>query len=487
MATNQAGEQARPLMVGDALSYLDFLKSEFTVEVYNTFLDIMKSFKNQELSTAEVVNSVQTLFSGHREALQGFSMFLPPGYPSLVPASPASSSSSFNPIPAFLASNAPQWPTQSGDFASHGGLAAPHMPPNMHGVRSSDNTRGLPTSTRGHVAISLPTPPLSPGRADDSTADLLGESDDSEEGVDGGGEVNFEDAIGYINTVKQLYGGQSSTYRRLLDVLDQRHAGNMTNEEVYAEVCRLFHEHPFLIQGFHRFLPEDVRERIQSQSTTNGVPQRLFDLTDAPLPVYSVSPEPQPFPSQSNDPTRSQGSSSMPNDHRPLDPRPCTRSHSDPVPGNPPAYQPARQKRVSFSEPIVAGAQAAADGGDESDEEGVDILAEFDDSEATFAGEHIEGPNITQTRNSDQLPVDETSPLLCDSEVTVDGRRNGGQGAKYRRACTACRTIGRWSVGADLEAQNADVRGRLRNAVIVAVVGWGLLFVVVGCWVVHLI
>ncbi|KAF8518600.1 paired amphipathic helix, partial [Gautieria morchelliformis] len=72
----------RPLNVSDALGYLDEVKNRFQdrPDVYNHFLDIMKDFKSQVLTTPGVIERVSTLFSGHPELISGFNTFLPPGY-----------------------------------------------------------------------------------------------------------------------------------------------------------------------------------------------------------------------------------------------------------------------------------------------------------------------------------------------------------------------------------------------------------------------
>ncbi|KAI8847374.1 hypothetical protein BC829DRAFT_396749, partial [Chytridium lagenaria] len=85
-----AYDQARPLNVKDALTYLDQVKIQFQdfPHVYNQFLDIMKDFKAQTIDTPGVIDRVSTLFRGYPNLINGFNTFLPPGYRLEAPANP---------------------------------------------------------------------------------------------------------------------------------------------------------------------------------------------------------------------------------------------------------------------------------------------------------------------------------------------------------------------------------------------------------------
>ena len=73
--------------VEDALLYLDQVKAEFgdEPEIYNEFLEIMKSFKSQQIDTPGVIRRVSTLFEGYGKLIYGFNTFLPEGYKIEVP------------------------------------------------------------------------------------------------------------------------------------------------------------------------------------------------------------------------------------------------------------------------------------------------------------------------------------------------------------------------------------------------------------------
>lgn len=77
----------RELRVEDALMYLDEVKLEFgnRPHIYNEFLDIMKTFKSQQIDTPGVIRRVSTLFRGNRRLVLGFNTFLPEGYKIEIP------------------------------------------------------------------------------------------------------------------------------------------------------------------------------------------------------------------------------------------------------------------------------------------------------------------------------------------------------------------------------------------------------------------
>ena len=66
----------------DALLYLDQVKVEFgdRPHIYNEFLDIMKTFKTQQIDTPGVIRRVSNLFQGNKKLVLGFNTFLPEGY-----------------------------------------------------------------------------------------------------------------------------------------------------------------------------------------------------------------------------------------------------------------------------------------------------------------------------------------------------------------------------------------------------------------------
>ena len=80
-------DDMRELRVEDALLYLDQVKMEFgdRPHIYNEFLDIMKTFKTQQLDMPGVICHVSSLFQGNRRLVLGFNTFLPEGYKIKMP------------------------------------------------------------------------------------------------------------------------------------------------------------------------------------------------------------------------------------------------------------------------------------------------------------------------------------------------------------------------------------------------------------------
>jgi paired amphipathic helix protein Sin3a len=66
----------------DAMEFLERVRDIFADRpfIYNSFLAVMKEFKDQSINTDGVINRVKLLFKGHPDLLQGFNLFLPPPY-----------------------------------------------------------------------------------------------------------------------------------------------------------------------------------------------------------------------------------------------------------------------------------------------------------------------------------------------------------------------------------------------------------------------
>ncbi len=77
-----AAASERPLTHEDAVEFLNRVREMFSDRpfIYNSFLAVMKEFRDQTITTDDVINRVKLLFKGHRDLLQGFNLFLPPAY-----------------------------------------------------------------------------------------------------------------------------------------------------------------------------------------------------------------------------------------------------------------------------------------------------------------------------------------------------------------------------------------------------------------------
>uniref|UniRef100_A0A8C4IKX1 Paired amphipathic helix protein Sin3a n=1 Tax=Dicentrarchus labrax TaxID=13489 RepID=A0A8C4IKX1_DICLA len=211
----QGQQQFQRLKVEDALSYLDQVKLQFgnQPQVYNDFLDIMKEFKSQSIDTPGVISRVSQLFKGHPDLIMGFNTFLPPGYKIEVQTNDlvnVTTSQSNPSIPAYTSPRSP--------------------PMQLHPPLS-----GTPTG-----------PPIQNNQP-----------------------VEFNHAINYVNKIKNRFQGQPDIYKAFLEILhtyqkEQRNAkeagGNytpaLTEQEVYAQVARLFKNQEDLLSEFGQFLPD---------------------------------------------------------------------------------------------------------------------------------------------------------------------------------------------------------------------------------------
>jgi hypothetical protein len=66
----------------DAFAYLERLRRDFahTPRVYERFLEIMREFREDRITTEVVISRVSELFADRRDLILKFNTFLPPGY-----------------------------------------------------------------------------------------------------------------------------------------------------------------------------------------------------------------------------------------------------------------------------------------------------------------------------------------------------------------------------------------------------------------------
>uniref|UniRef100_A0A674D5I8 Paired amphipathic helix protein Sin3a n=1 Tax=Salmo trutta TaxID=8032 RepID=A0A674D5I8_SALTR len=245
-ASAQGQQQFQRLKVEDALSYLDQVKLQFgnQPQVYNDFLDIMKEFKSQSIDTPGVISRVSQLFKGHPDLIMGFNTFLPPGYKIEVATNDLVNVTT---------------PGQIHHITPHGisvsqiplsGLPTPHQPP-------------APTTT------SAPPPPTQPTPTKISKPHTPISGTPNAPPLQNNQPVEFNHAINYVNKIKNRFQGQPDIYKAFLEILhtyqkEQRNAkeagGNytpaLTEQEVYAQVARLFKNQEDLLSEFGQFLPD---------------------------------------------------------------------------------------------------------------------------------------------------------------------------------------------------------------------------------------
>ncbi|XP_054889239.1 SIN3 transcription regulator family member Aa [Poeciliopsis prolifica] len=275
----QGHQQFQRLKVEDALSYLDQVKLQFgnQPQVYNDFLDIMKEFKSQSIDTPGVISRVSQLFKGHPDLIMGFNTFLPPGYKIEVQTNdlvnvttpgqihhitPHGISVQNIPITGAATQHPPQLPAAATTTAA---AAAPPLLTQPTPVKMSKPPQPLTPSSQTNPSIPAYTSPRSPPV---QLHPALGGTPAGPP-MQNNQPVEFNHAINYVNKIKNRFQGQPDIYKAFLEILhtyqkEQRNAkeagGNytpaLTEQEVYAQVARLFKNQEDLLSEFGQFLPD---------------------------------------------------------------------------------------------------------------------------------------------------------------------------------------------------------------------------------------
>ena len=128
----------------DALLYLDQVKVEFgdRPHIYNEFLDIMKTFKTQQIDTPGVIRRVSNLFQGNRRLVLGFNTFLPEGYRIELPDGDGP------PVAVFRA---------PGEVAVRHDLSGPNIPPVRHHEPQQPQPSSHTIMQSGPTGIQVPS------------------------------------------------------------------------------------------------------------------------------------------------------------------------------------------------------------------------------------------------------------------------------------------------------------------------------------------
>lgn len=234
----------RPLNVKDALSYLDQVKLQFhsQADVYNNFLDIMKDFKSQNIDTPGVIDRVSALFRGHPKLIDGFNTFLPEGFAIECSASDPNTIVVTTPLGKSIRQNPTQFDTANQGY--------PYQPAANGTAASAATTTSQPVSSQ---------PPA----------------------VSAGSPAEFDQAITYVNKIKQRYASRPEIYKHFLENLQMYQKGVKPIYEVYREISDLFGDAPDLLEDFKLFMPD----------TTGGVPPAAsIAATGAALPSSQQVP-----------------------------------------------------------------------------------------------------------------------------------------------------------------------------------------------------
>lgn len=270
------------------MSYLDQVKLQFgnQPQVYNDFLDIMKEFKSQSIDTPGVISRVSQLFKGHPDLIMGFNTFLPPGYKievqtnDLVNVTTPGQIHHITPH-GISVQNIPITGAASQHQAQHTSAATTSAPPTPSQTTPAKISKPLQPqvmtpSSQSNPSIPAYTSPRSPPMQ--LHPPLSGTPTGPP--LQNNQPVEFNHAINYVNKIKNRFQGQPDIYKAFLEILhtyqkEQRNAkeagGNytpaLTEQEVYAQVARLFKNQEDLLSEFGQFLPDANSSVLLSKTT----------------------------------------------------------------------------------------------------------------------------------------------------------------------------------------------------------------------------
>jgi histone deacetylase complex regulatory component SIN3 len=74
------------------------------------------------------------------------------------------------------------------------------------------------------------------------------------------GPVEFDDALAYVNRVKNRFLDQPEKYRQFLEILQLYQQESKTIQDVYSEISNLFDSAPDLVARFIQFMPDTAAQ-----------------------------------------------------------------------------------------------------------------------------------------------------------------------------------------------------------------------------------
>jgi len=347
----------RELRVEDALLYLDQVKMEFgdRPQVYNEFLEIMKTFKTHQIDTPGVIRRVSNLFHGNKRLVLGFNTFLPEGYKIELPEDgngppiavfrapgesvpqvlsgpdppPAQHPPAFAtgvsglpkveqrpgyrvPPAAAVQNRAPRKPSTtqppvvgaavaqgaSVGFVRGPGAAPPaHVPPAPAHLPHGIQPAGAPIAGRaGNMhdqshPTGLNHQPLAATAPPPVIQKPAAQPQPPEQGQQPG--MEFDHAINYVTTIKKRFANEPETYKKFLEILHSYQKEQRGIKEVLENVSVLFSEHPDLLKEFTFFLPDAVQAeaKVQLDAAAQEAEARKQAKLQAAAPPEELPPE----------------------------------------------------------------------------------------------------------------------------------------------------------------------------------------------------
>ncbi|KAH7104880.1 hypothetical protein BKA62DRAFT_690990 [Auriculariales sp. MPI-PUGE-AT-0066] len=272
----------RQLNVNDALTYLDAVKTQFSdqPDVYNKFLDIMKEFKTEQLTTPGVIERVSSLFRGHPSLIQGFNTFLPQGYSIECSTDPRNASTIVVTTPDGTRTSqiqhphpqhpppATQLPERVVDLPPAPSPVPPFLPSNATHLQSGPPPGSPGASGHANVLTGMRAGPSAGSNAPPPVPKDTKPAQQAE----------FHHAIAFINKIKARYQNDPDVYKSFLEILQNYQAkaqkGENASTQIYQQVRRLLASTPDLMDEFKAFLPEVAGEAAGWDSKQDKQPRR---------------------------------------------------------------------------------------------------------------------------------------------------------------------------------------------------------------------
>uniref|UniRef100_A0A8C6X5Z6 SIN3 transcription regulator family member A n=1 Tax=Naja naja TaxID=35670 RepID=A0A8C6X5Z6_NAJNA len=225
------------------------------------------------IDTPGVISRVSQLFKGHPDLIMGFNTFLPPGYKIEVQTNDMVNVTT---------------PGQVHQIPAHGLQPQPQPQPQHPSQPSPPPAKiSKPSQLQAHTPTSQQTPPVpyaSPRSPPVQPHTPVTISLGATPSLQNNQPVEFNHAINYVNKIKNRFQGQPDIYKAFLEILhtyqkEQRNAkeagGNytpaLTEQEVYAQVARLFKNQEDLLSEFGQFLPDANSSVLLSKTTAEKV------------------------------------------------------------------------------------------------------------------------------------------------------------------------------------------------------------------------
>ncbi|KAL0080185.1 Sin3 family co-repressor-domain-containing protein [Phycomyces blakesleeanus] len=224
----------KPLNPADALVYLELVKKTYADKpaVYQNLIEIMKDFKNKRTDIVKVIETITVLFKDYPFLIIGFNPFLPPGY------------------------------RVECNQTENGLVVQTSLP-----MGQTKTTTILPTDTANSLQQKHQKQPMS-----------------------------LQDAFAYTTKLKERFGEDSDTYRSFVGILRKFQKKQVSTEQVYWSICKLFKDSEDLFKLFIEFLPP-LESTTEPRCTSDQHKKRAEEsLDDLPQPKRSKHDHPSQPP-----------------------------------------------------------------------------------------------------------------------------------------------------------------------------------------------